>query len=46
MLFRKTVAVYCQNQTEPTKALCGGKFPRVLNIKFGGIFSYRSAFRR
>jgi hypothetical protein len=38
MLFRETVAVYCENHTEHTNALCGGN-EEILYVKAGGTHS-------
>jgi hypothetical protein len=42
MLFRETVAVYCENRTEHTDTLCGQNADFV-NLKAGGKHSYRYA---
>jgi hypothetical protein len=39
MLFRETVAVYCENHTEHTDTLCGQN----VKVKPGGAYSYRCA---
>jgi hypothetical protein len=33
MLFRETVAVYCENRTEHTDTLCGGRMQSVSVLK-------------
>jgi hypothetical protein len=42
MLFRETVAVYCENHTEHTDTLRGQK-AEFLNDKTFGTYSYRCA---
>jgi hypothetical protein len=37
MLFRETVAVYCENHTEHTDTLCGQN-AEFLYVKAGGIY--------
>jgi hypothetical protein len=44
MLFRETVAVYCENLTEHTNILCGQN-GYVLNAKAGGIYSNRNTLK-
>jgi hypothetical protein len=39
MLFRETVAVYCENHTEHINALCGQN-AEFRDIKAGGMQSY------
>jgi hypothetical protein len=39
MLFRETVAVYCENHTEHTDALCGQN-AEFLNVKACGTYSH------
>jgi hypothetical protein len=41
MLFRETVAVYCENRTEHTDTLCG----QIRKFKGSGIYSYHFALR-
>jgi hypothetical protein len=36
MLFRETVAVYCENDTEHINTLCGQN-TKFLHVKIGGI---------
>jgi hypothetical protein len=40
MLFRETVAVYCENHTGHTNTLCGQN-ERNFNAKEDGTYSYR-----
>jgi hypothetical protein len=42
MLFRETVAVFCENQTEHTDTLCGQN-AQFNNVIAGGTYSYHSA---
>jgi hypothetical protein len=44
MLFRETVAVYCENHTEHTNTLCGQN-AEFSNVKAGGTCSYRYALK-
>jgi hypothetical protein len=37
MLFRETVAVYCENHTEHMNTICGGKLE--FNVKACGLYS-------
>jgi hypothetical protein len=45
MLFRETVAVYCDNHTEHTDALCGQN-AQFGNIKAGGTYSNHCALNQ
>jgi hypothetical protein len=42
MLFRETVAVYCEAHTEHTDTLCGQNV-ECLNVRTGGSYSYHYA---
>jgi hypothetical protein len=44
MLFRETVAVYCENHTEHTNTLCGQN-AEFLNVKPGGTYTDQSALK-
>jgi hypothetical protein len=44
MLFRETVAVYCENRTEHTNTLCGQN-SKFFNIKVGRACSKRCALK-
>jgi hypothetical protein len=39
MLFRETVAVYCENQMKHINTVCGQNV-RVLNVTAGGTYAY------
>jgi hypothetical protein len=39
MLFRETVAVYCENHTEHTNTLCG-QIRETFNVAGSGMYSY------
>jgi hypothetical protein len=39
MLFRETVAVYCENRAEHTDTLCGHN-DEYFNVKASGTYSY------
>jgi hypothetical protein len=38
MLFRETVAVFCENHTEHTETLCG-QYAEIYYVKAGGAYS-------
>jgi hypothetical protein len=42
LLFRETVAVYCENRTEHTDTLCGQN-AQFFKVKACGTYSYHSA---
>jgi hypothetical protein len=44
LLFRETVAVYCENHTEHTDTLCGQN-AECLNVITGGSYSYHHAVK-
>jgi hypothetical protein len=44
MLFRETVAVYCENRTEHTDTLCGQN-AEFYYVKAGGTYTYRRALK-
>jgi hypothetical protein len=44
MLFRETVAVYCENHMEHTDTLCGQN-AEFWYVKAGGIYSNHSALK-
>jgi hypothetical protein len=44
MLFRKTVAVYCENHTEHTDTLCGQN-AESFSVKACGTYSDHLAFK-
>jgi hypothetical protein len=47
MLFRETLAVYCENRMEHTDTLCvcGWGECRVFNVKAGGTYSYHCSLK-
>jgi hypothetical protein len=44
MLFRETVAVYCESHTEHTDTLCGQN-AEIFNAKAGGKCNYHCALK-
>jgi hypothetical protein len=45
MLFRKTVAVYCEKHTEHTDTLCGQQNVEFWYVKAGGTYSNQGALK-
>jgi hypothetical protein len=44
MLFRETVAVYCENHTENINTLCGQN-AKLFNAKPGSVYTYNSTVK-
>jgi hypothetical protein len=44
MLFRETVAVYCENHTQHINTLCGQN-AEFWYVKAGGAYSYHAALK-
>jgi hypothetical protein len=44
LLFRETVAVYCESHTKHINTLCGQN-AELLNVKAGGTYSYHYAWK-
>jgi hypothetical protein len=44
MLFRETVAVHCENHTEHTDTLCGGRMQFFFIVKANGAYANHCAF--
>jgi hypothetical protein len=45
MLFRETVAVYCENHMEPTNTLCGQN-TEFMYVKVGGTYGNHWTLKR